>query len=240
MMKNNLLKIILNIIIILIITLNFYASTSRKKNIFAESEYAKITTSGVAFYSLPDMSDNENIICYIEKTYFVEILLEYDAVFYKANYSNIIGFVKKSQVSRVSGVPQKPFPDDTLILIKDQVCNLRLRPTISDNIITQIPAKSSKIKYIGKIYGVRAIDYGNDIWYYVEYDGQKGYIYDFYVSQITAIYDNIENLVPLTHISENMLNPLSNPICLVIIGVILCPTLIILYIMFKKPSKAKF
>lgn len=216
----------------------FTSAGSVQQKVFAYSQvYAKVDGAGVILYSLSDKSDENNILCFLEESYFVEIMLEYDANFYKVKYNGINGFVQKNMVVKVSGTPKRPYPSDIKIKTKDQLCTLRSSPKIEDNRIMDITAGTSNIRYIGKTYGVKAIDFSSDVWYLVEVSGSIGYIYNYYVSQMTAIYENLEDLTPLSKINENMINPLSNPMCMVVIGIILCPTAAILFVMFKKQSK---
>ena len=201
-------------------------------------QYARITSSNARLYKTATENNNiSNVICYLEETYFVEVLLNFNVDFYKVSYNNIVGYTLKSNLELVNGKPKTPFPNSTLKTI-DSKCYLRSTPEVTStnsNALCVIPANCSKIKYIGKMIGAEAVDYKGTTWYYVEYLETKGYIYNNYVANLSTIYQNLENLEPLKVLNE-ITNPLSTPKCAILIAIISSPCLLIILMLYIKPK----
>ena len=98
--------------------------------------------TSVNLYKIADNSDIfTDIICIVEKSYFVEIISEYKD-YYKVNYNNITGYIKKADVVIVKDKPTTPFPTNIKITMGN-TCNLRSSPTTktsTNNIIATINA----------------------------------------------------------------------------------------------------
>lgn len=201
-------------------------------------QYARITSSNARLYKTATENNNiSNVICYLEETYFVEVLLNFNIDFYKVSYNGEIGYVLKSNLELVEGTPKTPFPIST-ITTSNSRCYLRSSPevhTSNSNALCVIPANCNKIKYIGKAIGTEAVDYKGTTWFYVEYLETKGYVYNNYVANVSSIYQNLENLQPLNAIKE-IINPLSTPKCAIIIAIISAPCIFILILLYKKPK----
>ena len=206
--------------------------------VLAKSNYARAVES-TNLYRYNDSDSISNVICIVEKSYFVEILSEYDN-FYKVNYNGINGYVKKNEVKPVSNTPSTPFPINIKIII-DSSCNLRSSPTIrstTNNIITSIRSNESDITFIGRIFSDEAIDFGGTTWYYVNYQGEYGYIYNQYVRSITPIYENTEKSEFVSQTSE-LINPITHTPSLIIIIVMFIPCILILIILYNPRKQHK-
>lgn len=214
---------------------------SSYKVIFASNSYARITANYAYLYKTASTEIQDNVICYLEQSYFVEITLDYNSEFYKVNYNGITGYALKNNLTKVIGTPSKPYPTTNIVSI-DNKCYLRNSPKISqDNIITIIPNNCQDLNYIGYIYGEEAIDYQGNLWYYVNFLGVNGYIYSKYISSINPIALNSENLdTNITNLNAYP-SPLNNLECGMIIFILSLPISIIIIIMYKaqKPTKTK-
>ncbi len=205
---------------------------------FATQGYARITTSYSYLYKSASSEIQDNIICYLEETYFVYITLDYNEDFYKVTYKDIDGYVMKSNVSRVLGSPSQAYPATSMTTINNK-CYLRSSPKITeDNIITVVPQNCSDLEYIGKIYGEEAIDYQGNLWYFVSFYGVNGYIYHKYVDNIKSIAINIETMEQYANNLNKNPTPLNNLECGIIIAILSFPIIFIILIMYKSP-KAK-
>lgn len=214
------------------------ASLSPYSNTNAETNWAKITTVGEYLYLTPKNDTSyENVVCMLESTYFVNILFETDN-YYRVNYNNATGYVKKNAVKRVSGEPQNPYPNNIKLTIYSKNCYLRATPTQNSlgNDIVLLPANTSGIQFIGRINGTRIEDFGDNTWYYVAYSGKLGYIFSGYISNSFTIYPNTEELAEASN-SDSVLNPLSNTSVAIIVVLLLLPMIVILYLMYHKPNK---
>lgn len=202
-------------------------------NVFAKSNYARAIES-TNLYRLANNDSITNIICLVEKSYFVEIISETDN-YYKVNYNNISGYVKKNEVKKVTTTPSTPFPYNIRLVIANP-CNLRSSPTnraTTNNIITTLQANESNIIFIGRIFSEEAIDFGGTTWYYVNYQGSYGYIYNKYVKSITPIYENTENITYYHESFDNIVNPITHTPSIIIVLIMFIPCIFILIILYS-------
>ena len=221
------------ILILMMILIPYFQPT---KSAYCEStQYAQIISSGEFLYRY-DVYDThyDNLICLLENTYYVEILGETEDA-YRVNYNGVGGYVKHTTVRKVKGTPITPYPTDIRLLTYSKNCYLRSTPQVNnDNKISILPANCESLKYIGKTLGETVEDFGKNTWYYVEYLNVKGYIYSSYVTSISSVFPNGETLGFIED-TPRTINPLTNTECIIIVVLLTLPTLLILYLMFRKP-----
>lgn len=131
----------------------------------AESgEFARITTSGVYLYSSPDENDG---LFTLPQSYFVKITGETDDYYYvsyladEAPYIKISGYCKKSEITRVSFIPDTPY--------------LKYQIEITYTLSNELPENPlSTYKTFAVYYG--EFNFGTSVFYYVNLNGQFGYI----------------------------------------------------------------
>lgn len=199
----------------------------------AESKFARATNPTNLYKLTTNSNELEDIICIVEKSYFVEIIAE-NGDNYKVNYNGVIGFVKKNDVVLTSSTPKTPFPDNIKLTI-GSTCNLRKTPTTkstTNNIITTIYKNETNLSFIGRVFADEAIDFGGSTWYYVCYNGEYGYIYNNYISSITPIYENTEVVNNITFENSNIENPIVHTPSLIIVILLLLPCLAIILILY--------
>lgn len=203
--------------------------------------YARIIDNHCYLYKTASDDNNiKNIICIMENTYYVEILLIFDEDFYKVNYNGINGFVLRNKVKRVNEKPNNPFPQNIKMLTTNNNVYLRSSPEKANNNITIVPSNCANLKYIGKVYGEQLDDFRQNLWYYVEYQGIYGYIYGDYIVSISNIYPNIEELSFLNDNDfDDIINPLSDETSTFIIILMLLPMILIIFLLYKKPKPKK-
>ncbi len=229
-------KIIL--IAIIVITIIQLQSIPQIQNVNAEKiNYARVETNGSYLYKTATANPStSNIWCELEKTYFVQILNNYNDYFYKVSYNSIIGFAKKSDLSIVLSTPLMPYPSGININIKNTSgCYLRSSPiskTTNNNIIKTLNKGTKNILFIGYIHGDENIDLKGNLWYLVKYEDEIGYIFSDFVENKVTLYPNLEEISLLNNLPSSLLNPINNSTTLILIVVILLPCLIILSIMF--------
>jgi len=227
----------MNKILILICTFCILFSSSYE--VYAKTSYAR-ASQAVNLYKYSENNSTENIICLVEKSYFVEIISESNDYF-RVNYNGISGYVKKNEVKEVNNTPSTPFPYNIKITLESD-CNLRTTPTSKssiNNIITTLKAGESNFTFIGRIFGDEAIDFGGTTWYYVNFQGNYGYIYNKYVKSITPIYENTEVVTYKTVNSEKTVNPITHTPSLLIIVILFIPCLFILIILYVPRRRNK-
>lgn len=222
--------------VVLILILIFSPLTPTKSAYCDNTQYAQIVGSGEFLYKY-DVYDQSysNIICLLEKTYYVEVLsLGSDEV--RVSYNGMTGYVKPSAIRLVKGIPSTPYPSDIKLCTYNKNCYLRKTPERGENTISILPANCDSLVFLGRTIGENIEDFGQNTWYLVEYHGVKGYVYSSYVSSIGSIFPNGENLAFMKD-ESGLINPLTNAQCVLIVVLLTLPTLGILYIIFRKPSE---
>jgi len=229
----------MKILVLLITILISCLDPPNKVIVNASTDYARAISS-VNLYKIADNTDVfTDIICIIEKTYFVEIISEYKD-YYKVNYNNITGYVKKADVVLVKDKPTTPFPNNIKITM-GKTCNLRSTPTTkssTSNIISTINSGETNIEFIGRIFAEEAMDFCGTTWYYVKYNNNYGYIYNQYIKNITPIYENKEISIEKDNININTDNPINNVTSIILVAILILPSIIILFILYL-PRKIK-
>ena len=152
-----------------------------KTPVLAKNNYARVINL-TNLYKSTNGDDLSDIICIVEKTYFVEIISETSNVL-KVNYNGICGYVRKNDVKVTLSNPLTPYPSNIKIVVGFD-CNLRSSPTTKtnvSNIISVVNAGETNLQFIGRVFSEEAIDFGGTTWYYVNYNGEYGYIYNKYI-----------------------------------------------------------
>lgn len=234
-------------LIILIFTISccvFSALPNSFTTTYAVSDsYAQVNDNSSYLYKTSSYNEDiDNKYCLLPKSFFVKILNNYNDLYYKAQYKDLTGYVKKSEVSLIKETPQKPYPTTKTISIKStNSCYLRNSPKIKtsiSNVITTIPSSTKDIEYIAKMMGEEAIDLQGTMWYLVRYNNQLGYIYNFYSNTIILDEINAEQVTVIYQNESMTLTPLSDTQNLLLIFSILLPILVVLYLLYT-PNKTR-
>lgn len=208
---------------------------------YASGTYARILDNNTYLFKTASTDEStKNIICIMENTYYVEIVLIYDEDFYKVNYNGASGYVLRNKVKKVSETPQNPYPTDIEMLTINNNIYLRSSPEKANNNLTIISANNARLRFVGKAYGEQLDDFRQNVWYFVEYDGIYGYVYGEYIKSITPVHPNIEQISYLNDNDfDDVINPLSDSECAFIIVLLLMPLLIFIFLIYKKPPNKK-
>ena len=223
-------NIIIYLIIVAISTHNFGICYANMSN------FARVTSYYTYIYKTKSfLEDYNNILCLAETTYFVKILENTDT-YCKVEYNGIVGYVDLDKITKVSGTPLMPYPNNVTIVTAN-TCNLRSSPkTEENNILTTIPKNTTSLTFIGRTIGEEAIDFGGNTWYYVKYNSTYGYIYNKYVESISSIFKNTETLDETINL-ESPKNPITSVETITYIIILSIPFLVILCILYIKPIK---
>lgn len=211
--------------------------------------YALVKSNNCYLYKyLIDNPIVDNKYFLLEKTYFVKVIENANENFYKVEYNDINGYVKKTDIEFVEEIPENPFLDNiTFDIYSGSSVELRNEPTTSGgvgSIITSIPASQKDLIYYGKITGEESIKGLGNIWYFCSYtlsNGTevKGYVYSPLTVNLSPITENNE---VLTAVSVNNYVPLNSLLYLnlstknLIIIALTLPALYVIYL-FVKPTK---
>lgn len=239
--------------IILILILLFNSSTFTVKAISTKTYYAKILYNQVYLYKLPeDNNTSSNIYFEIPRSYFVELTDSVNDLFYKANYLNFAGYVKKESVQAVENTPTMPYLNNLNFRIYAELSRqLRSEPNISSsssNLLATIPLYSRNLQYIGKIEGECLIDGRTNVWYFCKYSADidyYGYVYSDFCDELpNAIPENTEEITfianPTFYEEDEITNtnsiPLNSNVTSIIIGILTIPALIFIFMIIKSKS----
>lgn len=215
--------------------------------------YAHITQSNTYFFSEPTDTETSKMFV-LPQTYFVELLDNANDLFYSARYSDLYGYVLKSQIKPTSNIPSSPFLENiNFRVFVPSGADLRSSPYCSGtlNLIYSIPFLDNNISYYGIMNGEECISKKGNVWYYCKYycdnNSYSGYVYSALCDCLTSFSNNTETVEYLQH-SELTFKPESSPTVAepfeglsqtattIIIIVISLPCLLLIYLLFK-PSK---
>lgn len=205
---------------------------------FAEScptYYAKVEYEGY-FYS----SSNENsAIFQIPTSYFVLLTGEENASFFKASYKGLNGFVKKSEVTPMSGTPASPYPNANFRVFAKEGLGLYSTPSSSSTLVSTIPYLYQELEFYGFMTGEIDIPEKSNQWYYCKYLSSYGYLYSVFCDNLPTIEKNTEIFDIITpNFSQSNISSLSkSSLVWIIVGVGL-PSLVVLFLLLK-PSLIK-
>lgn len=178
------------ILVIFILFFNLFVGVNSNVAMRADAAsavtyYAQVIADNVYLYrNAIDSEDFSNIYFELPRTYFVELLDNYNTDFYLARYLGIKGYVKKDSVTAISGTPITAFLTSVnLRVYSEQSQNMRRFPTSaggSENQECFLPQNNLNITYIGKIYGEQLVKNRTNVWYFCSFtDSQEhfGYVY---------------------------------------------------------------
>ena len=235
----------------LVLILIFLFSQSTTLEVCAatnETFFARVMFEQVYLYKTPnEITDSSNIYFELPQTYFVELIDSANDLFYKANYLNFTGYVKKDSVQAIAGVPMCPYLENINFRVYAELSrDLRTEPNQSNGSSSQvayIPLLSKNITYYGKIVGESLIDGRTNIWYYCKYSADKdyyGYVYSDFCDEMSTIQNNIEQVTYLDNptfapikISNNYTIPQNDNRLGIIVGILSIPAVIFLLMIVK-------
>lgn len=207
----------------------------------AERKYfAKIEQEDIYFYSEPiDSSDYQ--LFSIPESYFVLLLNDENQDFYYAQYDDIFGYVKKSEVVAMEGTPSMPYPTLYFRIFALNGMNMYSQPYLQDQYeMAYIPYLTESVVFYGYAYGDSIPDKSN-LWYYSKLSNDTfGYVYSvfcdkLYITENNEYFTVVEN--PNFTASTNPQGLSSVAMTFIIIGVSL-PCVVVIYLLIK-PSFAK-
>lgn len=198
----------------------------------SEFYWAKVDEDGILFYA---QTDSQSALFVLPKTYFVKITDEVEN-FYKAEYKDLIGFVKKEDVSPMDGTPLCPYFVETFRVFLPSGAGLYPTTKMTpENEILTIPYLYEDLVFYGSIEGQIAVPDKSNLWHYCRFgDDEYGYVYSSFVDKLSTPPINNETFEKIeVSFSKNEAKPLSqSALAFIIIGVSL-PTLAVLYLLVK-------
>lgn len=164
---------------------------NNEKAYAAEPQYARVTSDNAMLYRTGSgAADYENCYFVLPRDYYVYLDDTTGSSFYKVTYAGFTGYVEIGSVDIVSYTPLLKYASGQKLKINTPDggnCNLRAFPSkLSQKLIENgIPDETENISFHNYV------TVGTDKWYFVEYSGQKGYIYGDYavITQGIAVND---------------------------------------------------
>lgn len=221
----------------------------------AEQPYfAKAISKTVKLYRSTSGSEEfSNVYFTIPQSYYVEIDKCENNLFFSARYIDVYGYVKKTDVQCVNGVPETPFANATFRVFVPGGIELRSSPTQSQglNTVEQIGYLETSLKFYGEIEGEESITNRTSTWYFCKYikNGKEsfGYVYNAFCDSLTEIPTNTELLEQIdepdftinastTPTDGDAMSSLPSVTQIVIIVAVCLPCLVIIYLLFR-PTK---
>ncbi len=218
--------------------------------------YARIMYDGVYLYKNAIDSDiYSNVYFELPKTYFVMLLGSENSSFFKVQYLDFTGYVKKDNVQAVAGTPSKPYLDNISFRVYAELSrDMRSEPTTSNGSSSQViylPLYSYNLTYYGCISGATLVDERTDIWYFCKYSADQdyyGYVYSDFCDKMTTISNNTEEVTYIdypdfsastatTEASSSL--DIDDSATGIIIAVLIVPAIIFLFLIIKSGTLLK-
>ncbi|MBE7076977.1 MAG: hypothetical protein E7374_03720 [Clostridiales bacterium] len=233
--------------LILSFTFPFYISPVYASN---ETYYARVNSDDVFLYkSAVDLTECENVLFILPKTYFVRLTADENSMFYRAEYLGVSGYVKKDSVQVIVGTPTTPYMDNINFRIYAELSrDMRSLPTTNgSNQITYIPLYSRNLTYYGEVVGETLISGRTNKWYYCKYSAGEdfyGYVYSDFCDELPkTMPENNEEVVYSTtppfqklDIKEEKSLPVKSKTTGIVIAILTLPAIIFAIMIFKNKT----
>lgn len=240
-------------IIILLLSIFCFLTPLNTLPTYAKQEnFAQIQKANVYLYS-QDFSP----LFEIPFSYYVKLLEKSEGEYYKCQYLDITGYVKKKDIVCCESLTTSPYLNNiSFRILASQSAELRSEPSRKKGLATllaELNLYETNFSYIGKLQGEEVVLGRGDIWYYAKYIKNNieltGYIYAGLCDQLTAIPILEMNSTPIeehnwvveipkeeTPVEPQITLPSSNEF--MIIAIVSIPVIILLAILaFSKKSK---
>jgi len=224
-----------------------------------ETYFARVMFEQVYLYKTPTDDDSvSNVYFELPKTYFVELTNSYDDTFFVAKYLDLTGYVKKTCVQAIDGIPTTPYLNNISFRVYAEMSTeIFSEPNKSDssNLVGTIPLFTRNIQYYGAIKGQSLIEGRTNVWYYCKYTSDTthyGYIYSDFCDEMPTIIENTEQVTYIDNPTFTIEIPPQNSIPItdnvvgIVIGILSIPAFIFVFmiikgkhILTKEPTKNK-
>ena len=222
------------LIMVGLILISNFPQTAKAESLY----YGKIKSESVYFYD-----EQKTQLFLLPYSYFVQVF-DVEDEFYKVNYKDLEGYVKKEDVTLMDGNPNTPFFDGNFV--NYATFDLYEKPNSSSSILESF-SENQSFDYYGTIIG-EAMSELTDEWFYcsTKINGQtlKGYIYAGVVenkpdlSLNTEMFEEISEEVFTATTNGKEFSALSTGTKILLIISIAVPSVFILYFLIK-PTKMK-
>ena len=135
-------------------------------------EWVRVVEDGIYLYST---ADGGTRTCTLLKSYYLSVLGESEGMYFVAllpggaDFPEITGYVRSSQVSPVELAPVSPCYPSVYISVNSGSTVMRLSPIASASVVTAL-LSAQRMCYYGSIYSE------GTLWHFVLYGGKFGYV----------------------------------------------------------------
>ena len=142
---------------------NFFCVAQAKLTTFV---YARVVQENVYLYKTTNPLP-QNAYFELPNSYFVLLLSNFNQIFYKAQYKDIVGYVLKDEVEPVSETPTTPFLYDVnFYAFTTDGTEITSSPFKDFQTTLTTIEKYENVEYYGQIIGYEKTQGRGDLWYY--------------------------------------------------------------------------
>lgn len=240
MKKNKFLILLIQIFVIIQLFIPFFnpTKTSAKLTTFV---YARVEQSNVYLYKSTNPLP-QNAYFEVPESYFVLLLSNFNQIFYKAQYRDVVGYILKDEVSPVSEIPITPYLTDISFYAFTTDGTSIMNSPFNDfqSTLTTIE-KYENVDYYGQIIGYEKTQGRGNIWYYGKTkQGVSGYMYSGLCEINQIIPTNTETVTkldnPFGDNNDDYLYNLvdqSTGLKILLITLITLPSIFLLWLIFR-------
>ena len=223
---------------ILCIVFAFSTLSSNQMSFSEYMLYAKIEKENVFMYKHPE-NNEKNKLFSLPSTYFVKLINEANDDFYYCYYKDLKGYVQKSDVCPMLGIPSKPYLEGLFRTFSLDGLGLYSSPYIQEkNLLSTIPYLTDDLIFYGSINGQEIIPDKTNEWYYCKYnfgEGICGYVYSVFCDKLPIETQNLETFDVITQpfYNSSSVKELSKTAMVFIVLGVAIPCLIVLFLLIK-------
>lgn len=220
-----------------------FSSVSKTSAASAKTYYAKILSDNVYLFS--DTSGNTTSRMFvIPNSYFVLLVGEKDE-YYRAKYSGVMGYVKKSDVTAMDGTPVCPFASQSFRAFSQSGLDVFSSPYTDSPTVGKLSFLQDNVTFYGTTSGDELFPKSTTTWYYCSFasgaENINGYVFSYFCDNLVLASENLEYFTEITEPLSFQNDLPSNggltdtATAMIVLGVSL-PCLVILYLILS-PKK---
>lgn len=244
--KNRFLTFIFICLFVFCSCLPFYSLPFAKASHLTSFVYARVVTSNVYLYKTTNPISS-NIYFEIPNTYFVLLIADFNDLFYKAQYRDVVGYVLKTDVVPVAETPENPYLEDySVYVFSSDGLNIMSTPNESAYLVTTT-SLYTPLSFYGEKSGFEKTQGRGDTWYFIKVNDTFGYVYAGLCEDSNERTLNLEITTPIENpfldndnsYLYNLVN-LTPGLTILLVILVSIPSLILLFLMFRPILPEKY
>lgn len=166
----------------------------------AKTYYAKILSDNVYLFSDTSGTPDSRMFT-IPNSYFVLLVGEKDE-FYHAKYSGVMGYVKKSEVTAMDGIPINPFANQSFRAFSQNGLDIYSSPHANAATIGKLNFLQDNVTLYGSTSGDELFPKSTTTWFYCKSNNGgeniNGYVFSYFCDNIILASENLEYFTEIT------------------------------------------